>query len=541
MFNTPLSDSDIFKPKMFFVRALKLKDFLAVGFCVLLVLSTILLVVDLQMDLGISGAHLAEKSEAKSKSSSSKVKLKDADLLALNHELLENIRKKLVDTDILNVLNSDSNKRAKNELHLPLTTSTTTESSEPKHHDKFKDLIAILVEPDTRKTPSKYADIIIKSEDNNPPFLIQKLNMKTSKHATNLEKFHAQINNIEMYSEKSASIVKAVLDDMATMPITSAIQKEGGTQLKLVITYENEMKALFKPMRFSREQQTLPNHFYFSDYERHTAEIAAFHLDYVLGFRRAMPVVGRVLNISTEIFEVTNEDLLHTSFISPANNLCFHGKCSYYCDTGHAICGNPDQLEGSFAAFLPDNEVGERKLWRHPWRRSYNKKKKAQWETEDDYCSLIRSISPNDQQRRLLDLMDMSVFDFLMGNMDRHHYETFKDFENNTFTIHLDHGRGFGKPFHDEMTILMPLIQCCQIRASTLHTLLKFHNGPKSLSQALNETLANDPVAPVLWEPHLTALDRRVAIILKELRKCVKNAGKNNEKNKSTNPADSFS
>lgn len=504
---------------MVFVRGLRLKDVLAVGFCVLLVLSTILLVIDLQLDLGISGAHLNEQPSSKAKPSS--FNLEDMDLLKLNKDLLEKINSRLVNTDLLSILNLESSQRVRNELHLPLPTAATTTPSNPKEHDKFKDLIAILVEPDNRKNPSKYANIIIKSEEDNPPFLTQKLNVKLSKHSSNLEKLHAQITNKEMYSEESMPIVKAVLHEMATMPIVSSIQKEGGTQLKLIITYDNEMKALFKPMRFPREQQTLPNHFYFSDYERHTAEIAAFHLDYVLGFRRAMPVVGRVLNITSEIFEVANEDLLHTSFISPANNLCFHGKCSYYCDTGHAICGNPDRLEGSFAAFLPENDIGERKLWRHPWRRSYNKKKKAQWETEDDYCVMIRGIVPNDQQRRLLDLMDMSVFDFLMGNMDRHHYETFKDFENNTFTIHLDHGRGFGKPFHDEMSILMPLIQCCQIRTSTLHTLLKFHNGPKPLSRALNETMAQDPISPVLWEPHLTALDRRVAIVLREIRKCV--------------------
>ena len=30
------------------------------------------------------------------------------------------------------------------------------------------------------------------------------------------------------------------------------------------------------------------------------------------------------------------------------------GKCSYYCDTSHAICGEPDQLEVSLATYLPD-------------------------------------------------------------------------------------------------------------------------------------------------------------------------------------------
>lgn len=100
----------------------------------------------------------------------------------------------------------------------------------------------------------------------------------------------------------------------------------------------------------------------------------------ILGFRRAMPVTGRTLNITTEIYHVADEDLLKTFFVSPSNNLCFHGKCSYYyrfvvicgcvtvcdfwlfgivclfvflfsplgsyyCDTSHAICGNPDMLE----------------------------------------------------------------------------------------------------------------------------------------------------------------------------------------------------
>lgn len=65
-------------------------------------------------------------------------------------------------------------------------------------------------------------------------------------------------------------------------------------------------------------------------------------------------------------------------FPSPANNVCFYGECSYYCSTEHALCGKPDQLEGSLAAFLPDLALAKRKTWRNPWRRSYHKRKKAE-------------------------------------------------------------------------------------------------------------------------------------------------------------------
>lgn len=38
----------------------------------------------------------------------------------------------------------------------------------------------------------------------------------------------------------------------------------------------------------------------------------------------------------------------------------------------------------------------------------------------------------------------------------------------------------------------------------------------------MRESMALDPVAPVLWEPHLEALDRRVVIILQGIRDCLK-------------------
>lgn len=38
----------------------------------------------------------------------------------------------------------------------------------------------------------------------------------------------------------------------------------------------------------------------------------------------------------------------------------------------------------------------------------------------------------------------------------------------------------------------------------------------------MRESMQVDPVNPVLWEPHLEALDRRIGIILQGVRDCVK-------------------
>lgn len=385
--------------------------------------------------------------------------------------------------------------------------------SRQRAHDPFEDLVHIAW------PPADPVRGIVRPRRYNPT-LGHILQIETSNNMTSWEQFQTGIAREWLYPENS-ELIERILREMATLPIVHVGLKDGGTQLKLIIDYENGGQALFKPMRFSRETETNPNHFYFVDFERHNSEIAAFHLDRLLGFRRAPPVVGRVLNMTTEIYAITDEDILKTFFVSPANNLCFHGKCSYYCDTSHAICGNPDMLEGSFAVFLPSKDLAPRKSWRHPWRRSYHKRRKAKWELDDDYCVQVRSTPPYDRGRRLPDLMDMAVFDFLIGNMDRHHYETFLSFGNNSSPLHLDHGRGFGKPNHDELSILAPLYQCCLLRRSTLRRLLSFHNGPEPLSVAMRRSLRRDPVNPVLTESHLRALDRRVQLVLDVVRECV--------------------
>lgn len=81
----------------------------------------------------------------------------------------------------------------------------------------------------------------------------------------------------------------------------------------------------------------------------------------------------------------------------------------------------------------------------------------------------------------------------------------------------------FGKTIKDEMSILAPLYQCCMIRYSTFLKLVKLYIGPDKLSDIMKNSLTNDAISPILTEPHLYALDRRVIKILKELYICLKN------------------
>lgn len=40
----------------------------------------------------------------------------------------------------------------------------------------------------------------------------------------------------------------------------------------------------------------------------------------------------------------------------------------------------------------------------------------------------------------------------------------------------------------------------------------------------MRESLATDPLSPVIWEPYYEALDRRIPLILQQVRECVAKA-----------------
>lgn len=72
-----------------------------------------------------------------------------------------------------------------------------------------------------------------------------------------------------------------------------------GTQLKLMLTLEHGVKALFKPKWYSRNTIIEGPVYYGKD--RHNAEIVAFHLSSLLALRRVPITVARKCKFPTEL------------------------------------------------------------------------------------------------------------------------------------------------------------------------------------------------------------------------------------------------
>ena len=63
------------------------------------------------------------------------------------------------------------------------------------------------------------------------------------------------------------------------------------------------------------------------------------------------------------------------------------------------------------------------------------------WEYDESYCDAVKKMPPYDAGPRLLDVIDTAIFDYLIGNADRHHYESFQDDGGASMLILLDNAK----------------------------------------------------------------------------------------------------
>ena len=65
------------------------------------------------------------------------------------------------------------------------------------------------------------------------------------------------------------------------------------------------------------------------------------------------------------------------------------------------------------------------------------------WEVDENYCKRVKAMKLYNPSAgpRLLDLIDAAIFDFLIDNGDRHHYDVFENVTNSMVVL-LDNGKG---------------------------------------------------------------------------------------------------
>ena len=331
-----------------------------------------------------------------------------------------------------------------------------------------------------------------------------------------------------MVSERSLTVpdqkqVNKILQKMKHAKIISAKNGYKGTQLKALLFLDgpSQQAVVFKPGRYKRDHVITGKPY--DGYDRHNGEIAAFHLDRILGFNRAPPVVGRKIDLQKDVMPVAEKKILDTFFTNAEGNTCFYGAC-YYCKKSDPACGDGSIMEGSLTLWLPDK--WKVKKQRHPWQRTYKDNKKAKWETDNSYCEGVMEHEPYKSGPRLLDIADTALFDFMIGNADRHHYEYLGNTgPNNGMLIHLDNAKSFGNPYTDEMSILAPIYQCCRFRKSTYLRFKTLYSDDKRLASKLEAAMQGDPLAPILTGAHLKAVDRRFSKINQLLDGCLSKDG----------------
>lgn len=64
------------------------------------------------------------------------------------------------------------------------------------------------------------------------------------------------------------------------------------------------------------------------------------------------------------------------------------------------------------------------------------------WESDKDFCKDVIMKEPYNSGSMLMDLVDATIVDYLIGNADRHHYETLGT-QSDSMVLILDNGKRY--------------------------------------------------------------------------------------------------
>jgi hypothetical protein len=248
----------------------------------------------------------------------------------------------------------------------------------------------------------------------------------------------------------------------------------GGTSITLRIQLADGRRAVFKP----HQRQASSNW---------RAEVAAYHLDRILGLGRTAPSVSRAFSLAWLRDRLGND---------------------------------PAILERIDREILPEGEV----VWGA--LIGWHERPLVVAEPPPGWLARMSPGAPLDErdQEGVLALSDMVLFDTLIDNTDRWSGGNVLTAGPGGPLVFLDNASAFlGYRSRRGFFLERPLSQVCRLRRATVEVLREL--GPdappgRRLAARLESSLARDPGRPVLGEVELAALDLRLGRVLAHLDRC---------------------
>ncbi len=258
---------------------------------------------------------------------------------------------------------------------------------------------------------------------------------------------------------------------LATAEIVELTPNKGGGSVSLKARFADGKKAAIKLQQSGHP--TDPR-----------AEIAAYHLDRLLGFGRTAVVVGRSFALAD----------LRAALVSGGADAAFlerfdrvlvapEGRIAAALVAWHTAPLTPEEAAPAWASALGSKEA-----------------------------------VTGDALSRLAEWSDLAVFDFLIDNPDRLSGGNVLRLDKDGPLVFLDQGAAFGKNrLAQKLTLKDRLDAVCRFRKDTLSALA---GKGESLGEQLRKSLSADPLAPVLDPAQLAGVDDRAKLLADHVRAC---------------------
>ena len=268
---------------------------------------------------------------------------------------------------------------------------------------------------------------------------------------------------------------------MASAEIAEITPNKGGGSVSMRVKFKDGKKAALKA-----EQTGHPTD--------PRSEIAAYHLDRLLGFGRTAPVVGRRFDMA-KIRAALVASKAEPAFLDRLEKLVVRdGHLDAALIAWHTAPLVEEEVAPAWIAPLADKDPVEK-----------------------------------DMLPKLKDWSDLVVFDFLVDNPDRYSGGNILRLDKGGPIVFLDQGAAFGRGrLQAKQTTMDRLQKVCRFRRETLSALKKVGSAAGkdgSLGALLAKSLAKDPLSPVLDEAQIRGVDERVKMLEAHVKACSAKVG----------------